>query len=54
MNKTRRSESPNSASWEKSLGAKSLEAQVADLEKDLVSALAGHLEAEVARTLGAE
>jgi chromosome segregation ATPase len=39
---------------EKSLEAKSLEAQVADLEKDLASARAGHVEAEVARTLGAE
>ena len=35
---------------EKSLEAKSLEAQVADLEKDLASARAGHMEAEVART----
>ncbi len=39
---------------EKSLEAKSLEAQVADLEKDLASARAGHMEAEVARTLGAK
>jgi chromosome segregation ATPase len=39
---------------EKSLESKSLEAQVADLEKDLASARAGHMEAEVARTLGAE
>ena len=39
---------------EKSLEAKSLEAQVADLEKDLASARAGHMEAEVARTVGAE
>jgi chromosome segregation ATPase len=39
---------------EKLLEAKSLEAQVADLEKDLASARAGHVEAEVARTLGAE
>ena len=39
---------------EKSLEAKSLEAQVADLEKDLASARAGHADAEVARTLGAE
>ena len=39
---------------EKSLEAKSLEAQVADLEKDLASARASHVEAEVARTLGAE
>ena len=39
---------------EKSLEAKSLEAQLADLEKDLASARAGHVEAEVARTLGAE
>ena len=39
---------------EKSLEAKSLEAQVADLEKDLASARAGHMEANVARTLGAE
>ena len=39
---------------EKSLEAKSLEAQVADLEKDLASARAGHVEAEVSRTLGAE
>jgi chromosome segregation ATPase len=38
---------------EKSLEAKSLEAQVADLEKDLASARAGHVEAEVARTFGA-
>jgi phage shock protein A len=39
---------------EKSLEVKSLEAKVADLEKDLASARAGHMEAEVARTLGAE
>jgi chromosome segregation ATPase len=39
---------------DKSLEAKSLEAQVEDLEKDLASARAGHVEAEVARTLGAE
>jgi chromosome segregation ATPase len=39
---------------EKSLEAKSLEAQVADLEKDLASARARHMEAEVARTGGAE
>jgi len=39
---------------EKSLEAKSLEAQVADLEKDLASARAGHMEAEVARTVGVE
>jgi chromosome segregation ATPase len=39
---------------EKSLEAKSLEARVADLEKDLVSARASHMEAEVARTVGAE
>src|SRR3984885_1950247 len=39
---------------EKSLEAKSLEAQVADLEKDLASARAGHVEAEVARTFDAE
>jgi chromosome segregation ATPase len=39
---------------EKSLEAKSLEAQVADLENDLASARSGHVEAEVARTLGAE
>jgi predicted nucleic acid-binding Zn-ribbon protein len=39
---------------EKSLEVKSLEAQVTDLEKDLASARAGHVEAEVARTLGAE
>ena len=39
---------------EKSLEAKSLEAQVADLQKDLASARAGHVEAKVARTLGAE
>jgi chromosome segregation ATPase len=39
---------------EKSLEAKSLEAQVVDLEKDLASARAGHVEAEVARTFGAE
>jgi chromosome segregation ATPase len=39
---------------EKLLEAKSLEARVADLEKDLASARAGHVEAEVARTLGAE
>ena len=39
---------------EKSLEAKSLEAQVADLEKDLASARADHMEAEVARTAGVE
>jgi chromosome segregation ATPase len=39
---------------EKSLEAKSLEAQVADLEKDLASARAGHMEAEVVRTAGVE
>ena len=39
---------------EKSLEAKSLEAQVEDLEKDLASARAGHVEAEVARTAGVE
>jgi len=39
---------------EKSLEAKSLQAQVADLEKDLASARAGHMEAEVARTVGVE
>ena len=39
---------------EKSLEAKSMEAQVADLEKDLASARASHMEAEVARTVGAE
>jgi chromosome segregation ATPase len=39
---------------EKSLEAKSLEARVEDLEKDLASARAGHVEAEVGRTLGAE
>ena len=39
---------------EKSLEAKSLEAQVADLEKDLASARAGHMEAKVARTAGVE
>jgi phage shock protein A len=39
---------------EKSLEAKSLEAQIADLEKDLASARAGHMEAEVARTVGVE
>ena len=39
---------------EKSLEAKSLQAQVADLEKDLSSARAGHMEAEVARTAGVE
>ena len=39
---------------DKSLEAKSLEAQVEDLEKDLASARAVHVEAEVARTLGAE
>ena len=33
---------------------KSLEAQVADLEKDLASERAGHMEAEVARTSGVE
>ena len=33
---------------------KSLEAQVADLEKDLASERAGHMEAEVARTSGGE
>jgi chromosome segregation ATPase len=38
----------------KSLEAKSLEARVADLEKDLASARAGHMEAQVARTAGAE
>jgi hypothetical protein len=50
INKTRQFESPNSASWEKSLEAKSLEAQVEDPKKDLASARAGHAEAEVART----
>jgi chromosome segregation ATPase len=39
---------------EKSLEAKSLETQVADLQKDFAAARAGHMEAEVARTLGAE
>jgi chromosome segregation ATPase len=39
---------------EKSLEAKSLEMQVADLQKDLASARAGHVEAEVARTFGVE
>ena len=39
---------------DKSLEAKSLEAQVADLEKDLASERAGHMEAEVARTSGVE
>jgi chromosome segregation ATPase len=39
---------------EKSLEVKSLEAQVTDLEKDLASARADHIEAEVGRTLGAE
>ena len=39
---------------EKSLETKSLEAQVADLEKDLAAARAGHVEAKVTRTLGAE
>jgi chromosome segregation ATPase len=39
---------------EKSLEAKSLEAQVADLEKDLASARASLTEAEVARSVGAE
>ena len=39
---------------EKSLEAKSLEAQVADLEKDLASARSDHMEAEVARTAGVE
>jgi chromosome segregation ATPase len=39
---------------DKSLEAKSLEAQVADLEKDLASARAGQMEAEVARTVGVE
>jgi chromosome segregation ATPase len=39
---------------EKSLEAKSLEAKVADLEKGLASARARHMEAEVARTSGAE
>ncbi len=39
---------------EKSLEAKSLEAQVADLEKNLTSARAGHAGAEVARTVGVE
>ena len=39
---------------ERSLEAKSLEAQVADLEKDLASARAGHVGAEVARTIGVE
>src|SRR5260370_22214967 len=39
---------------EKSLEAKTQNAQVADLEKDLASARAGHVDAEVARTLGAE
>ena len=39
---------------EKSLEVKSLEAQVADLEKDLASARASQMEAEVARTVGAE
>ena len=39
---------------ERSLEAKSLEVQVADLQKDLASARAGHVEAEVARTFGVE
>ena len=39
---------------EKSLEAKALEAQVADLEKGLASARAGHIGAEVARTEGVE
>ena len=39
---------------EKSLEAKSLEAQVADLEKDLASARASLTEAEVAHSVGAE
>src|SRR6202044_4291215 len=38
---------------EKSLEAKSLEAQVADLEKDLASARASVTEAEVAHSVGA-
>jgi hypothetical protein len=38
---------------EKSLEPKSLEAKVADLEKDLASTRARHMEAEVARTAGA-
>jgi crescentin len=39
---------------EKSLAAKSLEAQLCDLEKDLASARASHVDAEVARTVAAE
>lgn len=39
---------------EKSLEAKSLEAQVADLEKGLASARAAHMESEVARAAGAD
>jgi chromosome segregation ATPase len=39
---------------DKSLEAKSLKAQVADLEKDLASARAGHIGAEVARTVGVD
>jgi chromosome segregation ATPase len=39
---------------EKSLEAKSLEAQIVDLEKNLGSARAAHVEAEVARTVATE
>ena len=39
---------------EKSLEAKSLEAQVVDLEEDLASARASLTEAEVGRSVGAE
>lgn len=40
--------------FERSLEAKSLEAQIVDLEKDLASARAAHVEAEVARTVTTE
>jgi chromosome segregation ATPase len=39
---------------EKSVATKSLEAQIVDLEKDLTSSRAGHVEKEVARTAAAE
>jgi hypothetical protein len=38
----------------KSLEAKSLEAQIVDLEKDLASTRAAHVQAEVARTVATE
>ena len=54
MNKRRQFKKSEQRVLEKSLEAKSLEAQVADLEKDLASARAGHMEAEFARTEGVE